>query len=70
MISELHRAASLLDGTTEDTITFFDETRNKEQQESTAKQISQMQRKYKTIIDEKSAENEEQKKEIDLLRKK
>ena len=33
MISELHRAASLLDGTTEDTITFFDETRNKEQKD-------------------------------------
>ena len=33
VISELHRAASLLDGTTEDTITFFDETRNKEQKD-------------------------------------
>ena len=33
MISELHRAASLLEGTTEDTITFFDETRNKEQKD-------------------------------------
>ena len=33
VISELHRAASLLDGTPEDTITFFDETRNKEQKD-------------------------------------
>ena len=33
MISELQRAASLLEGTTEDTITFFDETRNKEQKD-------------------------------------
>ena len=31
VIGELVRAADLLDGTTQDTITFFDETKNKEQ---------------------------------------
>ena len=46
------------------------EQRNKEQQESAVQKISQMKRKYETIIDKKSAENEEQKKEIDRLRKK